>query len=267
MTWRSLALLVCASLGAFARLSPARSLEAKELVVFAAASLREAFEDMATSFEKRHKDVKVRLSFAGSQELRTQIEHGARADVFASADQKPMTILQDAGLVRSPVVFARNQPVLIVPAANPARLRSFADLPKAERILVGAPQAAIGAYTETVLARAAKVLGKSFGEQVAAHIRSRELNVRQVLTKVALGEGDAGIVYRSDALTAKDRVSTIAIPDEINAIADYSIAPLASAHHPELAKAWVEAVRSKAGQDILATAGFLPARPPAKERP
>jgi molybdate transport system substrate-binding protein len=235
----------------------------QEVVVFAAASLREVFEKVAADFEKQHQGVTVRLSFAGSQELRTQLEHGARADVFASADPKHLNLLHGLGLVPAPVVFARNRPVVVVPAANPAKLATFADLPKARYIVLGAPEVPIGAYADAILIAAGKTLGAAFREQVLAHVRSRELNVRQVLTKVTLGEAEAGIVYQTDAMTAKDRVLTLVIPETVNVIADYAVAPLAAAPQPELARAFVAALLAKSGQAALAAAGFMPVASPA----
>jgi molybdate transport system substrate-binding protein len=263
-------LLLALLLPLFAPARPAHAaggVAPRELVVFAAASLRDVFAELAPAFEKQHAGVKVRFSVAGSQELRMQIEHGAKADVFASADQRQMTILQLSGLVRAPVIFARNQLVVVVSAANPARLSSFSDLPKALHIVVGAPEVPIGAYTDALLVAAEKALGKSFRADVVARIRSRELNVRQVLAKIALGEADAGIVYKTDALAAKHQVRAIAIPADINVAADGSIAALAAAPHPELAKAWVAAVLAKPGQDVLAAAGFMPvgSRKPSQE--
>jgi len=242
----------------------ARAGESRELVVFAAASLREVFQNLADSFEKKHADVKVRINFAGSQELRVQIEHGARADVFASADATHMRALQQQGLVTEPRIFARNEPVVVVPTDNPARLAGFADLPKASRIVVGSAEVPIGAYTEAILANAEKPYGKKFRASVLARIRSRELNVRQVLTKVALGEADAGIVYKTDALSAKDRVSAIAIPDRINVIAEYPITVLASAPQSALAREWVSLVAGEEGQQALKAAGFRPEPGPVR---
>ncbi|HEX7596990.1 MAG TPA: molybdate ABC transporter substrate-binding protein [Polyangia bacterium] len=262
MTRRGFALtlgLLGVGLGILAFTSPGRSAEPKELVVFAAASLRDVFQNLAVTFEKKHPGVKVRLSFAGSQELRVQIENGARADVFASADEKHMAALLQQGLAQGPaVIFAHNEPVVVVRAPNPAKLRSFTDLPRAKHIVVGASEVPIGAYTESILASAEKTYGKALREQIVAHISSRELNVRQVLTKVALGEADAGIVYKTDALAAQDRVSMIEIPAGINVTADYPIAMLAAAPHPDLAKAWVAAVLAQEGQDALAAALFKP---------
>lgn len=230
-----------------------------ELTVFAAASLRETFQRLAEDFEKRHAGVKVRLSFAGSQELCVQIEQGARADVLASADSKHMQALQMQSLATAAHVFARNEPVVIVPIENPAKLARFADLAGARRIVVGAPEVPIGAYTEAIFSNAERKLGAAFGRAVAAHIRSRELNVRQVLAKVALAEADAGIVYRTDALAARDKVVALAIPNDMNTLADYSIAVLSGAPEPALAKAWVAFVLGDEGQERLRAAGFRPA--------
>jgi molybdate transport system substrate-binding protein len=239
----------------------ARGGEAQELVVFAAASLREVFQSVALTFEKNHQNLKVRFNFAGSQDLRVQIEQGAKVDVFASADWKHMKLLATQNLVSEPAIFARNLPVLVVPKNNPAQVRSFADLPKVRHLVVGAPEVPIGAYTETIFAAAGKLYGKAFHEQILARVRSRELNVRQVLTKVALGEADAGIVYKTDALTMPDKVQIIDIPDEINIVAEYPIAVVTAAPHSDLARAFVKLVLSKEAQKTLAAAGFSKVEP------
>jgi molybdate transport system substrate-binding protein len=239
----------------------ARGGEAQELVVFAAASLREVFQSVALTFEKNHQNLKVRFNFAGSQDLRVQIEQGAKVDVFASADWKHMKLLATQNLVSEPAIFARNLPVLVVPKNNPAQVRSFADLPKVTHLVVGAPEVPIGAYTETIFAAAEKLYGKAFHEQILARVRSRELNVRQVLTKVALGEADAGIVYKTDALTMPDKVQIIDIPDEINIVAEYPIAVVTAAPHSDLARAFVKLVLSKEAQKTLAAAGFSKVEP------
>ena len=234
----------------------ARGGEAQEVVVYAAASLREVLQNVALTFEKRHPNSKVHFNFAGSQDLRVQIEQGAKVDVFASADWKHMRLLADKEMVVEPVVFARNLPVVVVPKNNPAKLRTFADLPKATHLVVGTAEVPIGAYTEAIFAASEKLYGKPFHEQVLARVRSRELNVRQVLTKVALGEADAGIVYKTDALTMPDKVQIIEIPKQINIVAEYPIAVLRAAPHPDLARAFVKLVLSKEGQKALAEAGF-----------
>jgi molybdate transport system substrate-binding protein len=235
--------------------------EAQELVVYAAASLREVFQNVALTFEKHHPNLKVRFNFAGSQDLRVQIEQGAKVDVFASADWKHMKLLATQNLVSEPAVFARNLPVLVVPKNNPAQVRSFADLPKVTHLVIGAPEVPIGAYAEAIFAAAEKLYGKAFREQILARVRSRELNVRQVLTKVALGEADAGIVYKTDALTMPDKVQVIEIPSEINLVAEYPIAILSAAPHSDLARAFVKSVLSREGQKTLAAAGFSKVEP------
>ena len=229
-----------------------------ELVVFAAASLREPFSTLGAAFEKSHAGVHVTFNFAGSQELRTQLEQGAAADVFASADQRHMNELVAARRANAPALFARNEPVMIVTRALAGTLEAFADLPAAGRIVVGLPEVPIGRYTLQILDKASTNLGRDFRERVEARVVSRELNVRQVLAKVALGEADAAIVYRTDATTAKAGVAVVTIPPELNVIAEYPMATLEGAPHPELARAFVELVLSASGQKALADAGFLP---------
>jgi molybdate transport system substrate-binding protein len=254
-----------ASLGTQAFATQARAAEAQELTVFAAASLREVFQSIALTFEKQHPNLKVRFNFAGSQDLRVQIEQGAKVDVFASADWKHMKSLATQGLVAEPKVFARNLPVVVVPKNNPAKVQTFADLAKVTHLVVGAPEVPIGAYTETIFAAAEKLNGKAFADRVRANVRSRELNVRQVLTKVALGEGDAGIVYKTDALTMPDKVQVIEIPSAINVVAEYPIAALKAAPHAELARDFVKLVLSKEGEKVLTAAGFDTAPAQAKK--
>jgi molybdate transport system substrate-binding protein len=245
--------------GAAAAAAPAR-----EVVVFEAASLRDVFARLAVRFEADNAGVKVVANAAGSQELRAQIEHGAAADVFASADRKQMDALAAQHLVAAPSLFACNEPVMIVRRglAPPPDLKTFADLPRAERIVVGAPEVPIGAYTLQILAKAAARLGADFPKRVGAKIASRELNVRQVLAKVALGEADAGIVYRSDALGARDRVQVVDIPPDMNVTAAYPIALVTAAPHAELGRRWIDLVRSPAGVAALREAGFVPCPKP-----
>ncbi len=228
-----------------------------ELVVFAAASLRESFSTLGDAFEKSHPNLKVIFNFAGSQELRTQIEHGASVDVFASADQKHMAELVRAQKAKSPKLFVTNEPVMVVAKEREKELKSFADIPNAARIVLGVPEVPIGRYTLQILDKASKTLGADFRSRVEARVVSRELNVRQVLSKVALGEADAAVVYRTDAVTAKDRVAVVTIPAELNVIAEYPIAVLEAAPHPGLAKSWVELTLSERGRAVLSNAGFV----------
>ncbi len=227
-----------------------------QLTVFAASSLRDAFQDLGRSFEQQHPGTSISFNFAGSQELRTQVEHGARADVFASADPRTLRALAGAGLALEAQVFARNEPVIVVPAGNPAGIHSLADLPRARRLVVGAPEVPIGEYTVRILEAASRRYGPAFGAAVEARVASRELNVRQVLAKVALGEADAAIVYRTDALASRGAAEVISIPPQLNVVAEYPIAVLRGAPRPGLARAFVELVLSSAGQAVLARHGF-----------
>jgi molybdate transport system substrate-binding protein len=227
-------------------------------VVFEAASLKDAFARLAARFEHDHAGVKVVTNAAGSQELRAQIENGAAADVFASADRRHMDALAARGLVVTPAPFACNEPVLVVRTALAATIATFADLPRAQRIVIGAPEVPIGAYTLEILQRADVRLGGDFARRVQARVVSRELNVRQVLAKVVLGEADAAVVYRSDAVTAgAGKVRVVDIPREMNVTAEYPIAVLATAPAAPLARDFIQLVRSPAGAAALREAGFV----------
>ena len=148
--------------------------------------------------------------------------------------------------------------MIVVARESVEKIRSLADLPSAERIVIGVPEVPIGRYTLQILDRAsATALGADFRARVEAKVVSRELNVRQVLAKVSLGEADAGIVYRTDARAARDGVGVVTIPLDVNVIAEYPIAVVSDAAHPALARDWVDFVVSVEGQRVLAKAGFI----------
>jgi molybdate transport system substrate-binding protein len=237
---------------------PERAEPEGKLIVFAASSLRDAFSVLGEDFRQAHPEVELQFHFAGSHELRTQLEQGAIADLFASADQRHMQALTAARRVSAPVLFARNEPVLVVSQEKRSTLRSFSDLPLASRIIIGVPEVPIGRYTLQILERATPSLGADFSARVQARVVSRELNVRQVLAKVSLGEAEAGIVYRSDTKSSKANVAVILIPPDINVVAEYPIATLVDAPHPGLAKRWLSLLQSRAGRDRLTMAGFEP---------
>ena len=236
---------------------PARAAQT-QLVVFAASSLREAFDSLAEQFKRGHPGVEVTLNLAGSQELRLQIEQGAAADVFASADRRQMNALRAGGWVLEERIFARNEPALAVSNASRALVRTFADLRKAKRIVIAAPQVPIGAYTAEILERAYRRYGPDFRKEVESRIASTELNVRQVLAKVELGEADAGVVYRTDIARARTGIAAVPIPLELNVRAEYPIAVLKETRLPVLAAAWIELLISSAGRTVLSDFGFLP---------
>ncbi len=221
------------------------------LAIFAASSLTEAFTAHEAAFERENPGVDVQLTFAGSQVLRLQIEQGAAADVFASANPEHLAALQDAGQVVSSVVFARNELVVIVPADNPAGIERFEDLTKASRIVLGSPAVPAGRYADAVLDRS----GEAFAAAVREQVVSRETNVRLVRAKVELGEADAAMVYRTDALDVP-RIRSISIPSRAAVPIEVPIGVLTHAAHPEAARRFVEHVLSASGQSILAAHGF-----------
>lgn len=231
------------------------------LLVFAAASLTDAFEEIATAFEAENPGVDVLFNFAGSSALATQLVEGAPADVFASANTRQMRVAIEAGrIAEQPLVFARNWLVLIAPADNPANIASLRDLANpGVKLVVAAPEVPVRVYTDVMLARLASVptYGSVYRTAVLANVVSEEDNVRQVFLKVALGEADAGIVYQSD-VTPDAAVLTIPIPRVVNSLATYPIAITDDSQNPELARAFVDFVRSDDGQSILTRWGFLP---------
>lgn len=220
------------------------------LAVFAASSLTEAFAEMEAAFEREHPSVDVVLSFAGSHVLRLQIEHGAAADVFASADGEQMAALQDEGALESSAVFARNELVVVVPSDNPAGIERFEDLPKASRIVLGSAATPAGRYADAVLDGS----DEQFAATVRAHVVSRETNVRLVRAKVELGEADAAVVYRTDALYGRGLLS-IPIPSAAVSV-ELPVGVLSEAPHLEAARGFAAHVLSGSGQAILASHGF-----------
>jgi molybdate transport system substrate-binding protein len=227
------------------------------LVVFAAASLRDAFASLKSEFGRTHPNLELSFNFAGTQELRAQLEHGAAVDVFASADRKNMDELEAASLVTKPVVFARNEPVIVVAREHASAVTGLADLAKLDKLVIGVPEVPIGRYTAQILSNANQTLGADFSSKFEKKVASRELDVRQVLIKVTLGEADAGIVYRTDANTAAGQLSIVSIPADLNVIAEYPIALVAVAPHPAPAGEWLKFVLSPTGQELLGEAGFI----------
>lgn len=224
------------------------------VVVYAASSLTETFQALGSEFEREHPDVALEFNFAGSQVLRLQIEQGAPADVFASADAEHMRALSDADLVGEATLFAHNELALIVPTANPAGLERFEDLPRASRIVLADTNAPIGRYTREVLARA----GTDFESAVLAHLVSQENNVRLVRAKVELGEADAAIVYRTDAAGGSG-VRLLAIPEEVNVRADYFIAAVTRSNSDSSGAAaeWLLYLQTPRASAILTEHGFI----------
>ncbi|WP_129674262.1 molybdate ABC transporter substrate-binding protein [Candidatus Chloroploca sp. Khr17] len=232
------------------------------LIVFAAASLTDAFEAIATAFEQAYPGTEIIFNFAGSQQLAAQINEGAPADVFASANRSQMEVAIEGGRVISGTqqTFVRNRLVVITPSDNPAGITTLQDLTNPGLRLILADQAVpVGQYSLAFLARASALPAytENYSATVLANVVSFEDNVRSVLTKVALGEGDAGIVYSTDAALEADNILQIAIPDELNTIASYPIAPIADRANPALAQAFIDFVLAPEGQQILVKYGFI----------
>lgn len=248
------ALLVLALFAVTTSCKPNAS-QAEVVTVSAAASLKEAFEEIATDFEAARPGVKVVLNFAGSQSLRMQIEQGAEVDAFASANYEHLAALVKTGHVLSENNFAENALVVVTPVAD-EKLQRFEDLVHVERLVLGGSEVPIGRYSDEVIAKADKVLGDEFSTKVSAHIASRENNVRLTLAKVVLGEADAALVYRTDAISSGKQVRIVEIPQEFNVVASYFIGATAAAPSGKYGKEFIEAVTSKSGVAVLSKYGF-----------
>ena len=234
----------------------------QELHVFAAASLREAITEAADAFQHANPEVRVVSNFAGSQVLRLQIESGARADLFVSANPDHLDSLQrDALLLAPPTVVATNELVLAVPAGNPAGVTGITDLSQpGRRVVMAAESVPAGAYARQMLALQAAVTGRpELADAVLQRVISFETNVRQVAAKLELGEADAGFVYRTDVLASGGRLQVIETPPQLQVTANYPAAVLSDAPNPQLAERFLTFLRSPEAQAILTHHGFGPA--------
>lgn len=239
---------------------PAPAAEPGKVVVFAAASLREAFEAAAPAFTKKT-GIAVTYSFGGSDTLVTQLKQGAPGDVFASANEAQMKVAADGGLlVGAARTFARNRLVMIVPKDNPAKIAELADLAKPNvNVVLAASTVPVGNYARTAFRKLNGENGypADFGGFVERNVVSNELDVKAVATKISLGEGDAGVVYATDVTPAlAGKVKTIAFPPGAAPEAIYPIAALKAAPNTTGARAFVDFVLSPAGQAFLKARGF-----------
>ncbi len=235
--------------------------------VFAAASLTEAFIVLGKVLEERNPQLRVRFNFGGSQRLATQIEQGAQADIFASADQRWMKYLQQRGLVMgTPREFARNYLIVIVPLANPGRINRLQDLARpGVKLVIGAEAVPAGHYMREVLAKLnqAPGFGKDYATNVLRNVVSEEDNVKAVVTKVQLGEADAGAVYRSDVTSVvSGKVQILPIPDPYNVVASYPIAIVKGGSSLVGASQFVALVLSPLGQQMLLGYNLIPSSQP-----
>ena len=220
----------------------------KDINVFAASSLTDAFTQVGDGFAKTNFRVRFVFNFGSSSTLATQITNGAPADIFASADETNMQKTVDAKLADgTPTVFATNRLAIAVAPGNPKKIRSLADLARTDLLLVlAAPTVPAGRYALDALSKAG----------VTARPASQEVDVRAVLNKVSLGEADAGIVYVTDVKSAAGRVSGVDIPEEHQVLARYPIAVVKGSKNAQLAHGFVDYLLSPAAQGMLAELGF-----------
>jgi molybdate transport system substrate-binding protein len=240
------AALVLAGCGGDDEPSGGTSASPAELTVFAAASLTAAFTEIGERFTDAS-GTKVTFNFAGSQALATQVQQAAPADVFASADTASMDKVAD--LVGTPRSFAGNQLQIVVEQGNPKGVTGLDDLANPDlKVVLAAPEVPAGRYAAESLAKAG----------VTVEPVSQEDNVKAVVTKVSLGEADAGVVYLTDVAAGGDTVEGVAIPEELNVLATYPIATVTASRARDQAQAFMDQVLGAEGQQILEAHGFLP---------
>ncbi len=235
--------------------------DAATLTVFAAASLKEAFTTIGKGFDAANGSA-TRFNFGGSDTLATQLVQGAPADVFASANQAQMKVVQAKGLIAgTPTVFVQNRLVVIVPKSNPGHVYNLVDLGNpGVRLVLAAPSVPVGKYARAAVAVMASdgAFGADFARRVTANVVSNETDVKAVATKVALGEADAGIVYVTDVTSnIASKVTTVAIPGPYNQLATYPIGVVKGGQNTSLARKFVTYVLSSSGQSVLRGRGFL----------
>ncbi len=238
----------------------ARSAAAETVVVSAAASLKDAFTEVGAAFKGQHPYMTVRLNVAGSPHLAGQIEQGAQVDVFAAADPLEVDRLASKNLVLERATIARNRMVVIVASGHARRITQVGDLATERvRLIIGTAQLPAGRYAREFIRKvhAAGVYDR-FQERVLANVVSEETDVRSIALKVALGDGDAGVVYVSD-ITAdiRDKVTVVLIPSSYNVAAEFVLARVSSGANAHGGRAFYEFVRSPAGVAILVKNGFL----------
>lgn len=234
------------------------------VTVLAAASLTDAFGELADAFEERNPGTTVRTSFGASSALLVQLQQGAPADVFASADQEKMQEARDGGLVAGePETFVRNREVVVVPRSNPAGIEEFRDLSRSgTRLVLANDEVPAAEYARRILDNAAEdpEYGPGFREAVLDNVSSRETDARASVNRVVVGDADATFGYASDVTPGiRDRVEVVEIPQEFNVVATYPMAVLEGSENKEAAREWVDFVTGEEGQRVLEKWGFEPA--------
>jgi molybdenum ABC transporter molybdate-binding protein len=225
-----------------------------EMVAFVAANATDPFNEIIRTFQAQHPDVKLEATYAGTQVLRTQLEQGAKADLYLSADITHIEAVKKEGLIDEYIPVSRNHEIIVVPKDNPSGIHSLQDLStKRVKLIIGTDTVPIGKYTRMIFAKADKQYGKQFSEGAMSHVVSLETDVKQVLQKVALGEAGAGVVYRTDVTASfADKVTIVEIPAALNVEAVNYIAVLRDAPNPELAQKLLDLMLAPEGQSIFA---------------
>ncbi len=234
-----------------------------QLTVFVSGTLGEISKLFVAGFEAQHPDVKVNVEVGHTPTQRAQIEQGATPDVLIAAGRADIDALAQQNLVTADQIkgLARNQLVVIVPPDNQANIASPADLANpGVRLLVAAEELPVGMATQKLLDNLSKQGAPDFKDKALANVVSKEMGVNPIVSKISLGEADAGIVFVSDATSASN-VKAVAVPDDANVVVTFVTAPLAGAPNPELAKTFVDYLLSDEAQSMLQAKGFLPAKP------
>ncbi len=256
-----LLLAACSASGGSATAPPAPSAASVELTVFGAASLKSALEQVKPVYEAANPGTTVTFSTDSSSALEAKIEQGAPADVFLSADTANPKKLVDAGLADGPAVaFAANELTIIVPADNPAKIASPKDLAKdGVKVIAAGDEVPITKYAKQLVENLAKEADypADYEASYATNVVTKEDNVKNVVGKIELGEGDAGIVYETDA-KASDKVKTIDVPDDANVPATYAGVVVKTSENLAAAKAFLDWLAGPQGQAIFGGLGFLP---------
>jgi molybdate transport system substrate-binding protein len=257
-----LALVIGAACGGRESLSVFENPGTETLTIYAAASLAEVLSEIGEEFEDTHPGSVVAINFAGSQQLAQQLSQGAPADIYASADKQQMENVIQAGRVTpdSDQAFIHNHLVVVLPGDNPGNIRDIKDLARPGLQLLLADEAVpVGRYSQEMLDRASEQAGygMEFKERVLENVVSYEENVRAVLTKIILGEADAGIVYVSDVIgVSGGDINLIQIPEQLNITASYYIAPLSDSSNLNRGRDFIRYLLSPRGQEIFERYGF-----------